>query len=186
MSIQCVLLDRDGVINVDSEDYILAPDEWQPIPGSLEAIARLTGAGLQVAVCSNQSAVGRGMISMDQLEQINERMLEAVENAGGRLAGIFICPHAPDAQCGCRKPSPGLIQQALAQLDCTPAASLFIGDSQRDLEAARGVAVEAWLVRTGNGRHTETAVAPETRVYDDLASAVQALLGSPKPPGSSR
>lgn len=175
---RCVLLDRDGVINVDSEAYILDVDDWRPIPGSLEAIARLSHAGIQVAVCTNQSAVGRGMLSMDGLARINAHMREAVKAAGGQLSGVFFCPHAPGDSCPCRKPAPGLIRQALAALDCPAAAALFIGDSQRDLDAARRAGIAAWLVRTGNGRRTEAeaALTADAAVYDDLASATRAIL----------
>ncbi|MEX0387134.1 D-glycero-beta-D-manno-heptose 1,7-bisphosphate 7-phosphatase [Spiribacter onubensis] len=181
---QCLLLDRDGVINVDSADYILEVDEWNPIPGSLEAIANLTHAGIRVAVCTNQSAVGRGMLSRETLERIHRRMREAIIAAGGQLSGIFFCPHAPEARCACRKPSPGLIQQALEELGCATDAALVIGDSRRDLEAARRAGVEAWLVRTGNGRATEASLTDGTAVYDDLASAAEKLLreiNSPEP-----
>ena len=184
MRLRCLLLDRDGVINVDSTDYILSVREWNPIPGSLEAIAKLTRAGVQVAVCTNQSAVGRGMLSPETLEQIHRRMRDAIIAAGGQLSGVFFCPHAPEARCNCRKPAPGLIQQALAELGCPADTALFIGDSRRDLEAARCAGVEAWLVRTGNGRVTETALTDGTPVYDDLASVAEKLLremNSPEP-----
>ncbi|MEX0431462.1 D-glycero-beta-D-manno-heptose 1,7-bisphosphate 7-phosphatase [Spiribacter insolitus] len=173
---RCLLLDRDGVINIDSTDYILSVDEWQPIPGSLEAIAQLTHAGVKVAVCTNQSAVGRGMLSEEMLERIHQHMREAVTAAGGQLSGIFFCPHSPEARCNCRKPAPGLIQQALQHLGCAEEAALFIGDSQRDLEAARSAGVEAWLVRTGNGRETEASLDEAMVVYDDLASAAKKLV----------
>jgi len=182
--LRCLLLDRDGVINVDSTDYILDVDEWNPIPGSLEAIAKLTHAGIRVAVCTNQSAVGRGMLSGETLERIHGRMREAIIAAGGQLSGIFFCPHVPEARCNCRKPAPGLIQQALEELNCAADAALFIGDSRRDLEAARRAGVEAWLVRTGNGRATEVSLTDRPAVYDDLASAAEKLLrdmNSPEP-----
>lgn len=186
MRVHCLLLDRDGVINVDSEDYILDVDDWEPIPGSVEAIADLTHAGIKVAVCTNQSAVGRGMLSMERLEQIHQRMRDAVVAAGGRLTGVFFCPHAPQAQCNCRKPAPGLIQEALEQLGCAADATLFIGDSQRDLEAAARAGIEAWLVRTGNGRRTEAMLnGGATAVYDDLgavAGEILRRLDQPKAP----
>ena len=106
-----VVLDRDGVINRESADFIKTPDEWIPLPGSLEAIARLTRAGYPVSVATNQSGVGRGLFDRDALDAIHDKMRRAVESAGGDLAGIFFCPHAPDEGCDCRKPEPGLLRQ---------------------------------------------------------------------------
>ena len=172
----CVLLDRDGVINEDSDRYILSVAAWQPIAGSLEAIARLTDAGIPVAVCTNQSAVNRGMLSGEGLAAIHRHMRTAITDAGGTLAGIFFCPHGSEAGCHCRKPAPGLINEALRQLGCPPGNAVFIGDSQRDIDAATRAGVPAWLVRTGNGRQTESFKADDVPVYDDLAAAVDALL----------
>lgn len=172
----CVLLDRDGVINHDSDAYILGVDDWEPLPGSLAAIARLTRAGIPVAVCTNQSARARGLISAAGLAAIHRRMTAAIEAAGGQLAGVFVCPHGPTDDCDCRKPAPGLLHQALETLDCAPDKALFIGDSRRDLDAARRAGVTAWLVRTGNGRRTEADGGTAVPVYDDLAAAVEALL----------
>ena len=172
----CVLLDRDGVINEDSDDFILNVASWRPIPGSLEAIARLTEADIPVAVCTNQSAIGRGMLSRSALTAIHAHMQAAVTSAGGMLAGIFVCPHSPDTGCRCRKPAPGLINDALNRLDCAARDAVLIGDSQRDIEAALNAGVPARLVRTGNGQRTKTLVADDIPVYDDLATAVEALL----------
>jgi D-glycero-D-manno-heptose 1,7-bisphosphate phosphatase len=172
----CVLLDRDGVINHDSPDYILAATQWHPIDGSLEAIATLNAAGLTVAICSNQSAVGRGMLTPTTLQAIHDRMHAALAAVGGHLDGVFICPHAPDADCPCRKPRPGLLQQALEQLACPPERALMIGDSRRDLIAAEQVKIEGWLVQTGNGAALADDVRPSTPVYPDLATAVPAIL----------
>ena len=172
----CVLLDRDGVINEDADSYILGIAAWQPIAGSLEAIARLTHAGIPVAVCTNQSAIARGMLSSEGLAAIHRHMRAAVADAGGALAGIFFCPHGPEAGCECRKPAPGLVNDALRQLDCQPAEAVFIGDSQRDIDAAARAGVPAWLVRTGNGRQTEAQYGGDIPVYDDLAAATDALL----------
>ena len=173
----CVLLDRDGVINEDADSYILSIAAWRPIAGSLEAIARLTRVGIPVAVCTNQSAIARGMLSSEGLAAIHQHMRAAVIAAGGgALAGIFSCPHGPDAGCDCRKPAPGLVHQALRQLDCQARTAVLIGDSQRDIDAAAAAGVPAWLVRTGNGRQTESQQGDAIPVYDDLAAAVDALL----------
>ncbi len=172
----CVLLDRDGVINHDSPDYILSAAQWRPIDGSLEAIAALNAAGLTVAVCSNQSAVGRGMLAPATLQAIHERMHQALAAVGGHLDGVFVCPHAPAADCRCRKPRPGLLQQALEQFDCAPERALMIGDSRRDLIAAERSGVEGWLVKTGNGAALADELGPATPVYPDLAAAVPAIL----------
>ncbi len=175
-----VLLDRDGVINADSPDYILSPDAWQPIPGSLEAIARLTAADIAVAICTNQSAVGRGRLDEATLSRIHDKLLNAVAATGGAIGAIHYCPHAPEAGCHCRKPAPGLIEQALKTANVPASAALMIGDSGRDLTAAQNAGVEAWLVRTGNGLITEQKLLDHhrVRVFDDLAAATQAILGA--------
>lgn len=172
----CVLLDRDGVINEDADSYILSVAAFQPIAGSLEAIARLTAAGIPVAVCTNQSALARGMLTNDGLAAIHRHLQTAVSDAGGALAGIFFCPHGPGEGCHCRKPAPGLIHQALHQLDCRAEDTILIGDSQRDIDAAARAGVSAWLVRTGNGQRTEAQQTGDVPVYDDLAAAVETLL----------
>lgn len=174
-----VVLDRDGVINRESEDFIKTPDEWIPIPGSLDAIARLTDAGLPVCVATNQSGVGRGLFDLDALDAIHDKMRRAVEAAGGDLAGIFFCPHAPDAGCDCRKPKPGLLLQIERRFGCSLADSPIIGDSARDLDAAIAVDGRPILVRTGNGRETELTLATRTGrvpVYDNLAAVVSDIL----------
>lgn len=171
-----VLLDRDGVINADSPDYILSVDQWQPLPGSIEAIACLSRAGIAVAVCTNQSAIGRGLLSEATLEAIHAQLKEQVIAAGGELTAIYACPHSPEAQCGCRKPAPGLCQKALLDRHVLASDALLIGDSERDLAAAQAIGMPAWLVRTGNGRQTEAGQAPNQPVYDDLADAVKAVL----------
>ncbi len=174
-----VVIDRDGVINRESSAFIRSPEEWQPLPGALDAIARLHRAGVPVVVATNQSGVGRGLFSAAMLEAIHRRMAVAVEAAGGALAGIFVCPHAPDAGCECRKPRPGLMHQIEAAFGRKLAGQPVIGDSERDLRAAQAVAARAILVRTGNGRDTEARLAASERleVFDDLAAAVTALIG---------
>ena len=176
-----LLLDRDGVINYESPDYIKSPDEWQAIPGSLAAIARLTQAGYRVAVTTNQSGVGRGLFSEAVLGDIHRKMLQEVEQAGGRIERIFYCPHGPDEGCDCRKPRPGLIYQATEEMPCPRRNIVLIGDTLRDLEAAQAADIKAFLVRTGKGSATEKQL-PDglaAGVYDDLAAAADALLGEP-------
>jgi len=179
---KAVLLDRDGVINFDSPDYILAPEQWSPIPGSLEAIARLTKAGIPVAICSNQSGLGRGMMSEELFHAIHAKMLLAIEEAGGMLTHAAYCPHKPDDGCGCRKPKPGLIHEALAALAVKPEEAVMIGDSTRDIEAAHAAGVPSMLVQTGYGNaevilQKSIGINPDIIAFNDLAAAVSAIFG---------
>lgn len=172
-----VVLDRDGVINEDSPDYIKSVAEWQPIPGSLEAIAKLTAIGTRVVVVTNQAGLARGLFGQAALDRIHEHMTQAVRGAGGELAGIYYCPHHPNAGCDCRKPRPGLLRQAERDLGVTLEGVPFVGDKTSDVEAAQAVKARPILVRTGNGRETERALAgSDVEVFDDLATAVGALL----------
>jgi D-glycero-D-manno-heptose 1,7-bisphosphate phosphatase len=175
------ILDRDGVINEDSDDYIKSPEEWIPIPGSLEAIARLNAAGCRIIVVSNQSGIARGLFTMDDLNKIHRKMYQALADVGGHIDAIFFCPHAPKDHCDCRKPKPGLLteigQRLMMPLDDVP----VIGDSLRDIIAAREVGADPYLVRTGKGRHTIEDNAPQlddVPVYDDLEEVVEHLLGN--------
>lgn len=171
-----VLLDRDGVINADSPDAILTPDQWQPLPGSLKAMARLTAADIPVVIVTNQAAIGRGRLSEETLSAIHQRLRNALTEAGGVVSEIFFCPHAPDVRCGCRKPAPAMIHEALARFETPANEAVFIGDSARDLQAAEAAGVPAWLVRTGNGQTTaRDAAFAHVPVFDDLAAAVDAL-----------
>ncbi|MBQ0720605.1 MAG: D-glycero-beta-D-manno-heptose 1,7-bisphosphate 7-phosphatase [Gammaproteobacteria bacterium] len=178
-----IILDRDGVINQDSDDYIKSAQEWQPIPGSIDAIARLCRAGYRVAVATNQSGLGRGLFDLDDLEAIHDKMRELVESAGGHIAGIYYCPHLPAAGCNCRKPAPGLLD-AIAEDFSTPLTNVvFIGDSLKDLQAGVARRCRPILLRTGKGAAYEKQLADETnvlirsaQVYDDLSSAVDSLL----------
>lgn len=182
MTRRVVLLDRDGVINADSDAFITRPGLWRPLPGSLEAIASLHAGGWQVAVCTNQSGLARGLLDEATLEAIHRRMEAAVRAAGGRLAGIYVCPHGPDSDCTCRKPRPGLLQAALRDLQTEPAAVPVIGDSLRDLQAARAAGTRPILVRTGNGERTLAELPAELSdvpVFADLAAAARHLLEEP-------
>jgi len=173
-----VILDRDGVINQDSEHYIKSPEEWQPIPGSLEAIAALKHAGHQVYVASNQSGVGRGLFSLLTLQAIHDKMQQKLQSYQASVDGIYFCPHSPEDGCDCRKPKPGLLQQMARERALDLTAAVMIGDSLRDIEAAKALAVPAILVLTGKGRTQQALVSAEVPIYPDLAAAVQALLRS--------
>ena len=172
-----VILDRDGVINEDSDDYIKTAAEWVPIEGSLEAIARLNHAGILVVVATNQSGIGRGLFSLDELNRIHARCQQLLARVGGHLDGIFFCPHAPDAGCDCRKPAPGLLQSIEHRFGGGLTGVPVIGDSLRDLQAATAVNAQPILVRTGKGARTLARhPVPGVPVFDDLAGAVTAIL----------
>jgi D-glycero-D-manno-heptose 1,7-bisphosphate phosphatase len=172
-----IVLDRDGVINHDSDQFIKSPDEWKPIPGSLEAIARLNEADWRVVVASNQSGVGRGLFDMDTLNAINEKMVKSLAQVGGRLDAIFFCPHAADSTCTCRKPKPGMFQQIAERFNVDLKGAPVVGDSLRDLQAGMALGCAPYLVLTGKGRKTEQDPAlPEgTQVFPDLAAVVAQL-----------
>ncbi len=173
-----IILDRDGVINADSDTYIKSPEEWIPLPGSLEAIARLNQAGYRVVVASNQSGIARGLFTLDTLHRIHDKLHRLLEAVGGEIEAIFFCPHAPDAGCTCRKPRPGLLLDIGERLQVSLNAIPMVGDSLRDLQAAQAVGARPLLVRTGKGEHTlahaEGLVGIE--VFADLAAVVETLL----------
>ena len=173
-----VILDRDGVINRTVEGYVLKPDHWEPLPGSLEAIARLHHSGFSIAVATNQAALSRGLFDMAMVNAIHQRMSRMVEAAGGRIDAIAICPHAPEQHCGCRKPKPGMLIELMERFDANPAETTMIGDSLSDLQAGLGAGCRTWLVRSGHGRDTlaETTVPASLAVCDDLAEAAERLL----------
>ncbi|HEX2667336.1 MAG TPA: D-glycero-beta-D-manno-heptose 1,7-bisphosphate 7-phosphatase [Gammaproteobacteria bacterium] len=171
-----VILDRDGVINRESDAFIKTPEEWEPLPGSLEAIARLYKSGYTVVVASNQSGVGRHLFSLDTLAAIHGRMKREVEAAGGKIDSIFFCPHTPGDGCDCRKPKPGLLHQIAERYQLSLKGVPMIGDSARDLAAARAVGGRAILVRTGNGLKALEEEHDEIEDYADLAAAVSQLL----------
>lgn len=169
-----VILDRDGVINHDSDQYIKSPEEWKPIPGSLAAIARLNQAGYRVVLATNQSGIGRGLFETDTLMAIHDKMLKALAQAGGRLDAIFFCPHTNADNCDCRKPKPGMFREISARFNAELTGVPAIGDSLRDLQVAATVGAQPMLVLTGKGRKTvdDPALPPETLVFPDLAAAV--------------
>lgn len=179
-----VLLDRDGVINFDSPDYILAPEQWLPVAGSLEAIARLSKAGIAVAIVSNQSALGRGMMDQNTFNTIHAKMMLAIEQAGGFISHVAYCPHGPDEGCNCRKPKPGMVLDTLQALDLQdkPETVLFVGDSIRDVQAAAAAGVDAILVQSGYGDASDILkkarqLQADIITYADLTTAVDAILG---------
>ncbi|MDM8546870.1 D-glycero-beta-D-manno-heptose 1,7-bisphosphate 7-phosphatase [Candidatus Venteria ishoeyi] len=177
---QLVILDRDGVINQDSEDFIKSPDEWRAIPGSLEAIAQLTQSGYRVVVATNQSGLARGLFTIDTLTAIHDKMCHALTELGGSIDAIFFCPHGPRDACLCRKPKPGLFKDIGRRLGINLTGIPAIGDSLRDLQAARAAGAQPILVRTGKGVYTESLLADydfdDIPVYDDLNQAVLHLL----------
>jgi D-glycero-D-manno-heptose 1,7-bisphosphate phosphatase len=173
-----VILDRDGVINSESVHFIKRPEEWTALPGSLDAISRLNNAGYEVVVATNQSGVGRGLLDLETLEAIHRKMHSSVAEAGGRIAGVFFCPHVPEHNCNCRKPKPGLLIDAAAKFATSLSGVPCIGDSLRDLQAAADVGARPILVLSGNGARTlEGGGLPQgTAIYDDLAAAVDFLV----------
>lgn len=167
-----VVLDRDGTINHDSDQYIKSPAEWKPIKGSLEAIARLTQAGHRVVVATNQSGIARGLFDMTTLNAIHDAMHRAVQLAGGRIDAIFFCPHAGDAQCDCRKPKPGMLLEIGRRMNTPLAGVPMVGDSLRDLQAAAAAGARPVLVLTGKGKKTRAdgGLPPGAEIYPDLAA----------------
>ena len=180
-----VLLDRDGVINHrpppghdgDPGNYIKTPAEWRTIAGAPEAVAALNARGCLVAVCTNQSGVGRSVMSADDLAAVHRHMDAILRAAGARLDRVYVCPHHPDDACACRKPRPGMLRAAMRDFGVTGPDTCFVGDSQRDVDAALAAGCEPILVRTGNGTVTEPGAraAGVRHVYDDLAAAARSL-----------
>ncbi len=173
-----VILDRDGVINYDSAQFIKSPDEWQPIPGSLEAIAELNQAGFRVAVATNQSGISRGLFDMAMLNAIHDKMHRALAQAGGRIDALFYCPHSAEVNCDCRKPRPGMIEEIARRFGMDLDGVPSVGDSLRDLQASVPLGALPVLVRTGKGEATLAAGGlPEgTWVCADLAEAAKQII----------
>ncbi|QRM20709.1 D-glycero-beta-D-manno-heptose 1,7-bisphosphate 7-phosphatase [Dechloromonas sp. TW-R-39-2] len=182
MPTKLVILDRDGVINFDSAQFIKSPAEWKPIPGSLEAIARLNQAGYRVVVATNQSGVGRSLFDMDTLNSIHEKMHKALFTVGGRIDAIFFCPHTADSACDCRKPKPGMFKRISETLNADLKGVPAIGDSLRDLQACAALGCQPMLVHTGKGEKTKAeGNLPEgTLEFADLAAAVDHILNGRK------
>ena len=175
-----VILDRDGVINYDSAQFIKSPDEWKPIPGSLEAIAELNQAGFRIVLASNQSGIGRGLFDMATLNAINDKMHRALAQAGGRIDAMFYCPHAAEANCSCRKPKPGMIEEIARRFGTDLDGVPSVGDSLRDLQAGVPLGALPILVRTGKGEATlASGGLPEgTLVFANLAEAAKYIISN--------
>jgi D-glycero-D-manno-heptose 1,7-bisphosphate phosphatase len=175
-----VILDRDGVINEDSDEYIKSADEWIPIEGSIEAICDLSRGGFTVAVATNQSGIARDYFDEYTLAKIHQKMCSAVEEAGGFIDGIFFCPHAPDANCNCRKPKTGLLEAISTEFGVPLNQVPFVGDSLKDIEAARAVSCQPILVKTGKGIKTIAALTEHEldnlTVVSNLKQAVSSIL----------
>ena len=172
-----VILDRDGTINHDSNDYIKSPAEWAPIPGSLEAIARLIQADYRVVVATNQSGIGRGLFDTKALFAIHDKLQRALGQVGGRIDAFFFCPHKADDNCRCRKPQPGMLLEVARRFNVSLEDVFMVGDSRKDLEAAAAAGARPVLVLTGNGAKTEKEgkLPRGTAVYPDLAAFARQL-----------
>jgi len=179
--IKLVILDRDGTINQDSEDYVKSADEWKPLPGALEAIARMNQAGWHVVVASNQSGLGRGMYEVSDLNAMHAKMHQLLAAVGGRIDTVFYCPHTPMDQCNCRKPAPGLFEQIADRYGMDLHNVPTVGDTARDLVAGMALGCEPHLVLTGKGaafkgRSLPDSFPPQTRVHQDLSAFADFLL----------
>ena len=178
-----IILDRDGTINEDRDDYVKSPDEWVPIPGALEAIARLNQAGWHTVVATNQSGLGRGTFDMATLNAMHVKMNQLLAGQGGRIDAVFFCPHAPDENCLCRKPLPGLIEQIGERFGVELSEVPVVGDTLRDLQAGAAVGCPAHLVRTGKAAHLSPsqiaelcAQVPGTQVHADLTAFAEHMI----------
>lgn len=175
-----VILDRDGVLNQDSDEYVKSVDEWQPLPGSMEACGRLCQAGFTLAVATNQSGLARGYFNLADLEAMHAKMENLAAAHGGHFSHIAYCPHGPDDQCTCRKPLAGLIDEIEQRLNISAQGAYMVGDSIRDLQAGLAKGCVPVLVRTGKGAQSEAKLSAEglsnTLVFDDLAAFTDYLL----------
>jgi D-glycero-D-manno-heptose 1,7-bisphosphate phosphatase len=177
MPTKIVLLDRDGVINNDSDDYVRTVDEWQPITGSIEAIARLYHAGYKIFVITNQSGLARGYFSLETLQQMHAKFFALLDAHQAKVEHIYFCQHSPDVNCDCRKPKTGLLRQLVADTGLDLTSVPFLGDSLRDLQAADSFGCQPVLVKTGNGQNTLKKTLPaNTQVFTDLADFADHLL----------
>lgn len=174
-----ILLDRDGVINDEVDGYVRSADDWVPIEGSIDAIARLTQADYRVVVVTNQSGIARGLLTIEDLQAIHRKMHETIAGSGGKIDAVFICPHKPDDDCSCRKPRPGLLKSIMDRLDTDLVGVPLVGDSLRDVQSAMVVGANPVLVRTGHGAATleQNLHLDKVQVFDDLSGFVDQLLG---------
>lgn len=187
-AIQHAILDRDGVLNREAEEgWLSTPEQWEWEQGSLEALQRLSRAGLKISVVSNQSGIGRGVVSRDEVDRLHRWLAEKLAAQGVELSGIYICPHAPDEGCDCRKPLPGLVRQAIDESGVPPERSILIGDDKRDLEAGQAAGVRTALVLTGKGDLVRDQIEPDTLVFRNLLEAVISVVEeSAGAPGATR
>ena len=163
-----IILDRDGVINEDSDNYVRSVDEWLPIDGSVEAIAKLSKAGYSIAVATNQSGLARDYFPPETLDAMHQKMTDLVQSEGGKIDAIFFCPHGPDDACECRKPKPGMINQALAQFHQPASETWVVGDSLRDIQAGQQSGCKTAIVVTGKGERTLKLIAEKETTYADV------------------
>ena len=182
MNNRLVILDRDGVINFDSPNYIKNTTEWRPIPGSIEAIAKIKSKGWKVVIATNQSAVGRGIIQLADLFSIHEKLLTCVRQYGSDIDGIFFCPHRPSQECNCRKPKPGMFKEITKRFGILGKYSIAVGDSLRDLKAAEAISARSFLVLTGNGEKTlkehkslHNLMPEKVEIENDLSSVAEKI-----------
>ena len=184
-----IILDRDGVINHDSDQFIKSPEEWQPIDGSLDAIAFLTQAGYTIAVATNQSGIARGYFNVQTLNEMHAKMHKLVRQAGGEISGIWFCPHTADRNCDCRKPKPGMVLDILDRFQALASETYLVGDSLRDLQAIASAGGQPILVRTGKGMKTlekDGGNLPQgTQIFDSLLDFAVHLVRPNQPSQSS-
>jgi len=190
--LRLVILGRDGILNVYREDHVKSPDEWEPIPNALEAVARLNHAGWHTVVATNQAGIGRGMIDMASINTVHQHMMQRLHEVGGRLDAVFFCPHTPEDDCDCRKPKPGLMKQIAQRYGIELRTVPMVADTLRDLQAAKAAGCEPHLVRTGRAAAlTDRQVVeivqqvPMTEVHDSLNEFVDFLLERAHVPSSS-
>ena len=175
-----IILDRDGVINHDRDDFVKSADEWIPLTGSLDAIAFLTQAGYTIAVATNQSGIGRGLFTMQELSEMHQKMHKLVQQAGGQIDGIWFCPHTAASQCQCRKPEPGMVLDIINRFSAKANEVYMVGDSLRDLQAIAAAGGKPILVRTGKGQKNlsqqHDQLPAGTQIFDDLMAFSQYLM----------
>lgn len=178
-----IILGRDGILNWFREDHVKEPSEWEPIPGALEAVAKLNHAGWHVVLATNQSGIGRGMIDMASINAVHLHMMKLLAAAGGRIDAVFFCPHTPEEHCACRKPLPGMMQEIAQRYGVDLKTVPMVADTLRDLEAARAAGCPPHLVRSGRASLVSDAelaqwatAVPQTTVHDDLAAFARHLL----------
>ena len=186
MQTKLVILDRDGTINQDSDDYVKSADEWVPLPGALEAIARLNHAGWRVVVASNQSGLGRGLFDVAALNAMHTKMHKLLAAVGGRIDAVFYCPHSPEETCNCRKPLPGLYEQIGERYGMDLKGVHTVGDSLRDLQSGAAVGCATHLVHTGKGEKLKDQPLPadfprDTQVHADLGAFADWLIAQGEP-----